>query len=44
MILSVNSNSSYKRAAGEIRCASNQLGTIFEFVKNNPNKRYNILL
>lgn len=44
MILSVNSNSSYKNAAGEVRCASNQLGTIFEFVKNNPNKRYNILL
>lgn len=44
MILSVNSNSSYKTAAGEVRCASNQLGTIFEFVKSHPNKRYNVLL
>lgn len=44
MLLSVNSQSPYKTAAGEIRCASNQLGTIFDFVKNNPNKRYNVLL
>lgn len=43
MILSVHSHSPYKSAAGEIRCASNQLGTIFEFVKEHPNKRYNIL-
>ena len=44
MLLSVNNQSPYKTAAGEVRCASNQLGTIFDFVKNNPNKRYNVLL
>lgn len=44
MILSVNSQSPYKSAAGEVRCASNQLGKIFDFVKEHPEKRYNIIL
>ena len=44
MILSVNNNSPYKNAAGEVRCASNQLGTIFDLVKEYPNKRYNIIV
>lgn len=44
MIFSVSHHSSYKKDAGEIRCSYNQLGLIFEFIKNNPNKRYNIII
>lgn len=43
MIFSVNHHSFRKQQANEIRCPCNQLGTIFDFIKENPNKRYNIL-
>lgn len=44
MIFSVSHHSGYKKDAGEIRCPYNQLGLIFEFIKDNPNKRYNIII
>ena len=44
MIFSVNYHSQYKQEAQEIRCPINQLGTIFTFIKDNPNKRYNIIM
>lgn len=44
MIFSVNYHSQYKQEAQEIRCPINQLGTIFTFIKDNPNKRYNIAM
>ena len=44
MIFSVNYHSQYKQEAQEIRCPINQLGTIFTFIKDNPNKRYNITM
>ena len=43
MIFSVNYHSKYKKDAGEIRCPINQLGSLFEFIKSNPDKRYNIV-
>lgn len=39
MKLSVNSNSSNKSKADEVRCASTQLGSIFPFLKENPHIR-----
>ena len=44
MIFSVNHHSKYKKDAGEIRCPINQLGLLFEFIKDNPDKRYNITI
>lgn len=44
MIFSVNYHSKNKKNAQEIRCPYNQLGTIFDFIKQYPNKRYNILV
>lgn len=42
MIFSVNYRSKHKQDAQEIKCPINQLGNIFAFIKDNPNKRYNI--
>lgn len=44
MLFSVNYKSSHKQEADEIRCPYNQLGTIFDFIKNNPTKRYVIVI
>lgn len=44
MIFSLNHHSDYKNNAGEIKCPFNQLGTIINFIKQNSNKRYNIIL
>ena len=40
MLFSVSHHSKNKNQAGEIRCPYNQLGTILDFIKKNPNKRY----
>ena len=40
MIISVNYHSKYRKMAQEVRCPYNQLRTIFNFIKENPNKRY----
>lgn len=40
MIYSVNYQSKNKLAAGEVRCAYNQLGQIYDFMKEHPDKRY----
>lgn len=42
MLFSVNYKSSRKQEADEVRCPVNQLGLIFNFIKDNPDKRYNI--
>lgn len=42
MLFSVTYKSTHKQEADEIRCPVNQLGLIFDFIKDNPNKRYNI--
>ena len=44
MIFSLNYHSDNKKKAGEIRCPYNQLGTIIKFLKENPNKRCNIII
>lgn len=44
MKFSLNYRSKHKQEADEIRCPINQLGTIFPFIKDNPNKRYNIII
>lgn len=44
MKFSLNYRSKHKQEADEIRCPINQLGTIFPFVKDNPDKRYNIII
>lgn len=44
MLFSVNYRSTHKQEADEIRCPVNQLGTLFDFIKNNPSKRYNIVI
>ena len=44
MIYSVNYQSQHKATAQEIRCPYNQLGTIFKFIKENPNKRYVVMV
>lgn len=44
MILSVHNRCKSRIAAGEVQCASNQLGSIIEFAKQHPEKRYNISL
>ena len=44
MIFSLNYHSDNKKKAGEIRCPYNQLGTIIKFIKENPTKRYNIII
>lgn len=43
MLFSAGYQSSHKQEADEIRCPCNQLGLIFDFIKENPNKRYNII-
>ena len=43
MLLSLNYLSQHKTDADELRCPINQLGLIFDFIKENPQKRYNIL-
>ena len=40
MLYSVNYLSKRKEEADEIRCPYNQLGQIFTFIKDNPNKRF----
>lgn len=44
MLFSLNYKSSHKQEADEIRCPINQLGLIFQFIKDNPDKRYNIIV
>lgn len=44
MLFSLNHKSKHKQEADEIRCPVNQLGLIFPFIKDNPNKRYNIIV
>lgn len=44
MLFSLNYKSSLKQQADEIRCPINQLGSIFNFIKDNPDKRYNIII
>lgn len=44
MIFSVNYRSAHKANAEEIRCPYNQLGLIFDFIKENPEKRFNIII
>lgn len=43
MIFSVNYHSKYKQQAQEIKCPINRLGAIFNFIKDNPDKRFNII-
>lgn len=42
MLYSVNYKSGRKEEADEIRCPVNKLGYIFKFIKDHPDKRYNI--
>lgn len=42
MIFSLDYRNPLKTNAEEIRCPSNQLGTIIKFIQENPHKRYNI--
>lgn len=44
MIFSINYRSANKLTAQEIRCPYNQLGLIFDFIKENPQKRVNIII
>lgn len=44
MIFSASHHSNKMKQAGEIRCPYNQLGTIIKFIKENPSKRYNIII
>lgn len=44
MLFSLNYKSPHKQEADEIRCPINQLGTVLNFIKANPNKRYNIAI
>lgn len=44
MLFSVNYKSQNKSSADEIRCPFNQLGLIFDFIKEHPEKRYNIII
>ena len=44
MIFSVSHHSGHIKEAEEIRCPYNQLGLIFDFIKENPEKRYNIII
>lgn len=44
MLFSLNYKSTHKQQADEIRCPINQLGTLYEFIKNNPDKRYCIVI
>ena len=43
MLFSVNYHSKWLAEADEIRCPFNQLGRIFDFVKQHPDKRYIII-
>lgn len=43
MQYSVFHRSKYKDQASEIRCPSNQLGLIVKYIKEHPEKRYNII-
>ena len=42
MLFSLSYKSAHKQEADEIKCPVNQLGLILPFMKDNPNKRYNI--
>lgn len=44
MIFSVNYHSDKIKLADEVRCPYNQLGLIIDFIKENPSKRYNIII
>jgi hypothetical protein len=44
MIISVNYQSTKRKEAKEIRCPYNQLGSLFKFIKENPEKRYVVTL
>lgn len=44
MLFSVNYKSKHKQETDEIRCPINQLGLIFDFIKANPDKRYNVII
>lgn len=43
MKFSVNYKSSHKNLADEIRCDVDKLGYLFNFIKDNPGKRVNII-
>lgn len=43
MLFSIGYKSSRKQEADEIKCPCNQLGLIFDFIKENSDKRYNII-
>lgn len=42
MLFSLNYKSAYKQEADEIRCPINQIGAVYNFIKENPSKRYNV--
>lgn len=44
MLFSLNYKSPLKQQADEIKCPINQLGLIFQFIKDNLDKRYNITI
>lgn len=44
MLFSVSYKSAYKEEADEIKCPYNQLGLLWEFMKDHKDKRYNILV
>ena len=44
MLFSISYQSKMKKLADEIRCPYNQLGLLFKFIKENPQKRYLIEL
>ena len=44
MIYSVSYLNKYKQEAEEVRCPYNQLGLLWQFIKDNKDKRYNIIV
>lgn len=44
MVFSLHHHSKYIKSAGEVQCPYNQLGTIIKFIRENPDKRYNIII
>ena len=42
MLFSVNYKSKHKDQADEIKCSVNQLGLIYKYIQDHPDKRYNI--
>lgn len=44
MLFSVSYKSAHKQEADEIWCPWNQLGLLWEFIKDNKEKRYNVLV